>query len=91
MQHVNGALETDRIDGSIRGPVAVLNNLKHARPLALPRFRRRVRAAKLGDAERGADTILDRFGELDQVPFRAPTQYSGSSPATGLRAMYLNS
>lgn len=69
MQHINGSLESNRVNRSINIPGVVLNYFRHARAFSLPRFGRRMFSTKLSDTERNADAILHSLGKSQQIPF----------------------
>jgi len=63
----------------------ILHNLQHSGTRSLPWLRRRVFPAKLSEAQSSANTVFDRFGKRQQVPFRGTHQYKGCSPRAGPR------
>src|ERR1019366_2362235 len=81
VQHIHGPMEADGIDGAIGASVMILHNLQYSGTRSLPRLRRGVFPAKLSDAQSGANTVFDRFGKRQQVPFRR------SHPIQGMFAM----
>src|ERR1019366_4602806 len=70
VQHVYGPTEADGIDGAIGVSVVILHNLQHSGTRSLPRLRRGGFPAKLSEAQSSANTVFDRFGKRQQVPFR---------------------
>jgi len=48
----------------------ILHDLQYSRARSPPGLRRWVFPAKLSDAESRANTVFDRFGERQQIPFR---------------------
>src|SRR5271169_6284389 len=67
MQHINDSLESHRVDSSVSLSAVILNYFQNSRAFALPGFSLGVLAAKLGDAERGPDFVLNRLREVYEV------------------------
>src|SRR5229473_5697980 len=71
VEYVDGALKPHGVGRPIRVAAVVLDDLKDSRPLASPRFRAGMFPAELGDAKSGANAVLNRFGESQQVALAA--------------------
>ena len=75
--HIHGPMEADGIDGAIGASVMILHNLQYSGTRSLPWLRRGVFPAKLSDAQSRANTVFDRFGKRQQVPFRRAQAIQG--------------
>src|SRR2546421_8881126 len=92
MQHEHHALEPYGVDGSIRTPIPILDNLQHASGAeAFEGLGLLVFLAILGKVKGISKEVLHRSGQGVQVPFRAshPVQRLQRWRLVHLRSLYL--
>jgi hypothetical protein len=85
VQYINGPTEANGIDGAVRVPVVVLDNLQYSGPCPFPRLRRGVFAAKLSMLSAVPIPSLTASGNAIKSRFVEPTQYKGRSLRAGGR------
>jgi len=64
VENVDGALEANRVDRSVRVAIMILHNLQNSRPFPFPRFSGEVLAAELRSTKRKSDAPLGQWTEI---------------------------